>query len=214
MIRIFLFIFTLCLSFGISGQNNKKAVELLEKSAEIFKNSTGIEASFLLKDETAGSKTIHSFEGILKSKEEKFVIDMPDMQTWFDGKTQWSFLKSNQEVNITSPTPEEIAIINPVALLRLYKKGYHANYKGIRKINGKEVNEIELVAENGDLPWRKIFLRLDSKSNLPSSILIRDKKGNNTNITFLKIREGLNLPDSAFVFNKKEFPNVEIIDLR
>lgn len=198
----------------IMGQNNKKAIELLEKSAAVFQQSNGIEASFLLKDGMSDPKSIHSFEGTLKSKSNKFVIDLPDMQTWFDGKTQWSFLKSNQEVNITSPTSEEIAAINPVALLRLYKNGYRPVYKGERTVDSNPVAEIELVADKAQLPWRKIFIRLDTRTNLPVSVLIRDKNGRNTDIHFLKIKQNLNFSDSIFVFKKEQFPNVEIIDLR
>ncbi|MEG0947809.1 MAG: LolA-like putative outer membrane lipoprotein chaperone [Bacteroidales bacterium] len=200
--------------FCAGAQNNQKAIELLEKSAQVFKANTGIEASFLLKDGMNDPKNLHSFEGVLKSKQSRFMIDLPEIRTWFDGKTQWSYLKSNREVNITSPTEEEIAAVNPVALLRLYQNGYRAVYKGERTIKGEKVAEIELLAERKDSPLRKIFVRLNMANYLPVSVLIRDKNGNSSEVTFLKIKQNLNLPDSDFVFNKKEFPEAEVIDLR
>lgn len=198
----------------IMTAQNQKAIELLDKSVDVFKKNTGIEASFLLKDEISDSKATHSFEGILKSRQNRFMIDMPDVRTWFDGKTQWSYLKSNREVNVTSPTEEEVAAINPVALLQLYKNGYRPVYKGERHVKGEPVAEVELVAERKNAPWRKIFLRLNTKTYLPVSVLIRDKNGRSSEIIFLKIKQNLNLPDADFVFNKGDYPEAEVIDLR
>lgn len=201
------------LPFMLTAQN-QKAITLLDKSANVLKTNTGIEASFLLKDQMSDPKATHSFEGVLKSRQNKFMIDMPDVRTWFDGTTQWSYLKSNKEVNVTNPTEEEIAAINPISLLQLYKHGYRPAYKGEQTVKGAPIADIELTAENKNMPWRKINLRLNTKTYLPASILIHDKNGRSSEIIFLKVKQNLNLSDSNFVFNQGDYPDAEIIDLR
>jgi len=55
------------------------------------------------------------------AKHNKFKLEMPDMETWFDGKTQWVWIKSTNEVNVSTPSSAEIAAISPLALLNIYK---------------------------------------------------------------------------------------------
>lgn len=46
--------------------------------------------------------------GVIELKGEKFVLKTDDGITWFDGKTQWSYLRSSDEVNISNPTGTEL----------------------------------------------------------------------------------------------------------
>lgn len=52
-------------------------------------------------------------------KGNKFKIEIPDAITWFDGTTQWVYIKDTDEVNITNPTGDELQAIS-----RLYSSIY------------------------------------------------------------------------------------------
>ena len=51
-------------------------------------------------------KVSESLDGTVDIKGDKFVLKTPDMITWFDGTTQWSFVERNEEVNVSTPTGE------------------------------------------------------------------------------------------------------------
>jgi outer membrane lipoprotein-sorting protein len=76
------------------------------------------------------------------------------------------------------------------------------------------VAEVEMIADNDKTAWRKLFVRINTQTNLPLSVVIRDKNGNTATINFKSIKQGLNLTDKDFVFNKADYPGVDIIDLR
>ena len=57
--------------------------------------------------------------GTLLLKGNQFYLNSGGIQSWFDGKTQWSYLESSEEVNVSNPTPEELQTINPYALLSI-----------------------------------------------------------------------------------------------
>ena len=67
-------------------------------------------------------------------KGNKFCLESGGIKTWFDGKTQWSYVEQNEEVNVSSPTPEEIQSVNPYALLTAYKKGFNYRYVAKRPV--------------------------------------------------------------------------------
>ena len=196
------------------GAQTQKATEVLDRAASAIKQSSGLQASFTLKDGISDARQTQTYEGTLTCRQQKFVVDLPQARTWFDGTTQWSYLKANGEVSVTTPTAEEIASINPLALLDLYKHGYRLSYKGSRTVDDQKVDEVEMVADNDKTAWRKIFVRLNAQTSMPVSVVIRDKNGRTAEVSFTKIKQGLNLTDSDFVFNKADYPGVEVIDLR
>ena len=104
--KIYLLVLAFCLSTGVFAQKDKQAREVLDKTAAAMKNAGGIRAVF------GGTSN-----GTLLLKGEQFYLNSGGVQSWFDGKTQWSYLESSGEVNISSPTPEELQGINPYSLL-------------------------------------------------------------------------------------------------
>lgn len=205
-------LFPLC--FAANAQSSEKAIAILEKSAKLFESGSGVEATFILKDNSSESGIPQSFEGTLRNRGNKFYISTPDTDTWFDGTTQWSYLKSNREVNITSPSEDETEVLNPVSLLRLYKRGFKVSYKGEKNIGNQKVQEVEFTPTTKDIPWKKVYICINMTTFQPVSILIHNKNGSETDIKFQNINHNVNFKDSDFVFDAKRYPGVELIDLR
>lgn len=209
--RVFLLVFLAGMATGSYAQD---AVSILEKAAAAYEKSNGLRAHFIMQARSDEQKMSESFEGTLDLKGDKFVLKIPDMITWFDGTTQWSYVDRNEEVNVTTPTGEELQMTNPALLLRLYKKGFTPSYKGESTApNGKAAYEVELTPEKKGTIL-KVQLQIEKLSGLPGSITVLAKNGLTNTIRISKIETGINQPDSYFVFNEKEYPDAEIIDLR
>ena len=43
---------------------------------------------------------------------------------WFNGKTQWSYMPSTNEVNVSTPNEVQQAAMNPYTFINMYKSGY------------------------------------------------------------------------------------------
>ncbi len=97
------------LSFGQSAK------DILEKVAAKITNKSGVTASFKMESEKMGTTT-----GTIAVKGKKFQASTPQAITWFDGKTQWTYLKSNDEVNVSTPTPQQLQAINPYTFIYIY----------------------------------------------------------------------------------------------
>lgn len=207
-----IFVFVLCLSllpFYTKGQDTKN---ILDKAVAIFEKSSGLQADY---DATVfrGNQKQGDSQGTIYVKKEKFHISTPQLLAWFDGKTQWMLLKNSDEVNVTVPTKEEIRKNNPYSFIYIYKKGYALSHQ-TTNYNNKKCYQVKLKAQNPHQKIKEVYLTIDAKTYLPLYIEIAEDKNIRTQIKVRKVKNNQNFSNSLFVFNKKEYPNIEIIDLR
>jgi outer membrane lipoprotein-sorting protein len=144
-------------------------------------------------------------------KGEKFYFHSGQIQSWYDGKTQWSYVADTEEVNISHPTPEELQGINPYFILVNYQENFNSSHKGMKSHEGKQVQEIVLVPKGNANERITLWI---SKMNYPIYIKVENngKPVNEINVKTIQKQE--QITDHAFRFNKSLYPNAEIIDLR
>lgn len=199
--KIYLLVLAICLSVSGFAQKDKQAREMLDKTAHALAQAGGVRATF-------GGTT----EGTLLLKGDKFYLKSGGVQSWFDGKTQWSYLESSEEVNVSSPTPEELQTINPYSLLSIYKKGYNYKYAGAKSRNGKQGYEVILTPEREqDIASITLFV---SKAYQPLYIKVEQSNNSVNEIIVTSYQTHQPLDDTAFRFDKKKYPDAEVIDLR
>ena len=207
--HIFLLLLCACTLMPVQAQ---KAQDILDKTAVKLKNSGGIEAVF---EATAfkGTKETGSAGGTIKVKGNKFKIESSSLTTWFDGKTQWTLLAGSDEVNVSTPTAAELQAINPYSFINIYKKGYAATLSKA-SYEGKSVHEVRLVATSKNSNMPKILLTIDPSTLLPLSVRFKNAKGDWTRIRVRSIKTGRQFANTAFTFDAKQHPGIEVIDLR
>ena len=190
------------------------AITILDKTAALFESSNGVKTQFTLRTLAPRQGITESFEGTLDVKGDKFVLQTPDMTTWFDGKTQWSYVDRNDEVNVTNPTGEELQMTNPTLIFQQYKKDYTVSLLGeCTAPNGKSAYTIELLPKKkGEI--QRVEILIEKNSGMPAAITIESKNEMSNAVRISKIETGINQPDNYIVFNEKDFPDVDIIDLR
>lgn len=202
------------LSLPLVAQQSLQAKDVLDKTVAAFRKAGGVKAEFTVKTMTNG--VVESAErGTIQLKGEKFVLHTSGMKTWFDGKTQWSYVENNDEVNVSNPTSEELQQINPYAFLYMYQKGYSYQMGTISSFGGRTVWKVVLNAKDKKRELEKIILYVEKDTFVPVYILLQQRgQQARTEITVTSCRLRQNYADSVFVFNPKQYPNVEIIDLR
>lgn len=201
MKKLFTLWMLLLLPHWLFAQSNAKAGEVLDKVAISLSDKEGIRYEF------KGTEN-----GFLLIKEEKFYLNNGNIQSWYDGTTQWSYVAATEEVNISHPTPEELRDINPYFILKSYKANYNYTYKGEQTRNGVKGHEIVLTPKNtNNLQVIRLFI---SKSNHPMALRIERNGETISEINITSYQTNQNLEDGMFRFNKSLYPNAEIIDLR
>lgn len=201
----------LCLPALLPAQ---QAASVLDKAARAYEVANGIKATFTMHIRSDKQQIRESFEGEIQIKGNKFQLNTPDMLSWFDGKTQWTYMLRTEEVNVSNPDGDELMFTNPAFLLKNYKKGFDAEFKGeSTSANGKLAYDISLTPRKKSNVSR-VDLQIEKQSNLPASVTVASKDGMINTIRITNLETGLNQPDTEFVFNASRFPEAEIIDLR
>lgn len=192
----------------------QSATAILDQAAAAYASANGIQVSFNMLTKTPTHPAGEAFEGSIQMKGEKFLLVTPGIRTWFDGTTQWSYVERNEEVNVTTPSGDELRFTNPMVLLGSYQKGFQATYQGeSTAASGKTVYDIVLTPKKkSDIT--KVELAIEKFSSLPASISVSSKNGVSTTIQISKIQKGVNQADGIFVFNEADYPDAEVIDLR
>ena len=199
MKKHFAIIMMLLLSVGAQAESAKR---ILDKAAATVSNPGGVQAHFQMISTQFGTT-----EGEIAVKGNKFHATTPDATIWFDGKTQWTYMKGNDEVNISNPTEAQLQAINPYNFINIYKKGY--------KLEAWKVEhfyEVHLIPTDKNRKIQEMYIVVDETSYHPTHVKMKQKdKWSTIVISRLKTAS---LSDNLFKFNSKDFPQAEIIDLR
>lgn len=204
----------LLLSVASYAQSSAESKAILDKASQLFEQSEGVKLSFILSPDNPEGGAFEPQEGVAFVKRNKFKLDMPYTTTWFDGTTQWVLLKDANEVNISSPTDEELISISPLGLLNMYKTNYVLKKPVAGSFNGKATTEIEMFPINKSQDFESLTITLNNKTNSVVMVKFTTRDGNKNKLTISDYNSNNKFTDELFQFNKKNHPGVEIIDLR
>ena len=197
------------------GHSDPDAKLILDKASAKIKSYKAVQATFTLElqDEQGNSQGIK--KGKILMKGNKYKMDLTGQEIFNDGKTNWTYDKSSNEVTITKPDPSSNSLASPQTLLtNFYDKNFLYKMNGEQKLGGKTVQEIEMTPTDKTRNFHKIYLYIDKKSHLVSSFKILDKNGNRYIYTINNLNGKATISDASFTFNKAAHPGVEEVDLR
>ena len=184
-------------SFGAA----QTAKEVLDKCAATLTAKEGLRADFTMESAQYGSAS-----GTIAVKGRMFHATTSVAAMWFDGKTQWTYMKKNDEVNVTTPSESELQAFNPYNFINMYKKGYKYSMTTADKSY-----KVHLTA-TGSKKISEMFITVDKSSYQPSEVkMLQGKKWTTFTISNLK---KVAMADAEFRFNSKDYPTAEVIDLR
>lgn len=187
---------------SMAQSNPAQARAILDKTSKVIGHKSGVSAAFTLNNPTTGNVS-----GTIAVKGGKFNARTPQAIVWFNGKTQWTYMKKNNEVNISTPTQAQQQMMNPYTFINVYKTGYKMSST---KAGGSY--EVHLVAQNQKRSIQEMYVTVNSKTYVPSRVKMKHN-GRWYTVTISNF-SAKKLPDSLFTFNSKDYPSAEVIDLR
>ena len=196
------------------AQNDPKALDVLNKASAAYNKAGGVKAGFTIKVLAKGGAVKDNLSGNILLKGSKFKIETGDMTTWFDGTNQWVFIQANNEVNLSKPNSRELLMINPVNVFQLYKHGFNSKLLSDKAVNGKKLVQVELKPYTQNETILSIVAAFDKASYRPVTIYITNKDKSGSRISIGSYLTGQIYTDAMFIFQPKDYPDTEVVDLR
>ena len=205
------FLFISNLSFA---QSDPEAKAILAGVSKKYRSYDVIKAEFIYSIKNPQANINESQAGVLysKSKANKYKVAVANQELISDGKVQWTYLKADNEVQLSEIDNTSNAI-NPAKIFTMYEKGFKYVYLGETTIGGRKYQNIEL-APLQTRSFSKIKLRIDKVNKQISNVVVNDKNGNVYTYYIKSFTPNVKVSDAIFSFNAKAHPGVDVVDLR
>lgn len=195
---------------GLAAQNNAEAEKIINQLISSVQ-TTAVRTGFKLTINEKNAVNSQTVTGSFTLKGSRFILDMGNAKVWFDGKTQWSYMSSDNEVSITEPTQEELAGINPMAIIAGFK---NKSVTKFAKVQNGSNHVIELTPLQGKTDFRKVEVQINKSTGNLVSVKLTDKKGATSFLILTNYQKAGNITDKSFTFDKSAYKGVILNDLR
>jgi chaperone LolA len=196
------------------GSNDPLAKKILDGVSARFKTFKAIQATFTLMAEDPQGRVQGNKKGTLWIKGTKYRVAISGQEIICDGQNIWTYDKSANEVTITEVDPTGNGITPQKLFTNFYDKDFLYKLNGEKKEGGKVVQEIELTPTDKSRNFHKVYLLVDKKTQVISTTKILEKSGNRYSYSVNTFQGNAQVADNRFLFDPKQFPGVEVIDLR
>lgn len=188
----------------LTGMGATSATSVLQRSAAKIKGAESLHVSYTA---TADGNTS---AGSLVLQGDMFTISSPGMMSWYDGKSQWTYSTHIGEVNIITPTPEEISQINPFAIVKSFSTDYTPSL--LKSPAGSSI--VRLVAKNKKSDISQAEITIDDRTSYPTRVVLTMANRQKVTINIKDVKAGKKLPVANFRYSSARFPGVNVVDLR
>ena len=190
------------------------AKRILDAVSANFRTFKSPQASFTYTVENAQGKALSTKKGVVGMRGNKYHVTMSGMEIFSDGRTSWNYDKSANEVTINNANSSGSAMTPQKLITNFYDKEFLYKLNEEKKIGNKTVHEIEMTATDKRRPFHKVYVWVDKAAKTIHSAKFLEKSGNRYTYTVNSIKPNAALPDTYFVFDRKKYPGVEVVDLR
>jgi outer membrane lipoprotein-sorting protein len=194
------------------AQAKKTSEDILKQVSEKTKSFQTIRIGFTYNMDNPSAKIHETENGILLVKGDQYKLDIAGQKVISDGKTSWTFIAESNEVQINSVDNNENAL-TPTKLLTSYSEDYKSKLVNEITKDGRALYVIELKP-NAEKNFTSVELQIDKELYRIMRIAIQDKSGNTFSYLVTKFETNVTVKDTDFTFSDKDYPGVEVIDMR
>lgn len=186
-----------------------KAATILNAMSAKYKDMKTYKADFNYSSEGG-----LDLKGEVTVKGDKFRLKMGGQEIFNDAKTMSTYVKETNEVNVQDYDPAELGDLNPTQIFKAYKKNYKSKFLKESKEGGQTYETIELAPTSNYAKIAKVQLKVNKQDKSIKSWRILMSNGQQVTYTITSFQPDVTVADSYFAFNAKQYPGVEVIDLR
>ena len=191
------------------AQGDKKSSAILEAMSNKYQKIKSFKAAFTYTPE--GGKPL---KGEATVKGTKFRLKMAGQEIFNDGKLMATYIKETNEVNLQDFDPTATGDLDPTKIYTAYKKGFKYAFLKEQKEGAKSLEVVELTPTKKDSQVNKVQIAVNKADKSINSWTIFQKNGQEVTYKVNEFQPDVAVADTYFAFNAKQYPGVEVVDLR
>ena len=192
------------------GKSDPDAKKILDAVSAKFKSFKSVQSNFTLKIENAANKLIDSKKGTVYMKGTKYRIKVAGQDIFCDDSNVWTVDPASKEITLTKLDPSN----NTITPQKLFTNFYDKDFLYKLNSDAKGVQEVELTPIDKSKLFHKVIVFINKATQTISSTKIFEKAGNRYTYNVSSMNTKSVIPDATFVFNQKNYPGMELVDLR
>jgi len=182
--------------------------KILDKVSGVLQSYDVVQADFNFALENKEADIYDNYDGSLVMQDEKFRLSVMGMLAFCDGKTMWVYMEDFNEASIMDPSESDF--FNPKSIFNIYKEDFNLKYLG--KEDGLHKIELTPLEDNDD--YKLLILKTDPVKNHIKEVFYESHDGNNYIIKIKNMLPDVQVDDRFFMFDKTNYPGVEVYDMR
>ena len=215
MKKVTLLIISLFATLLLVAQGSVPQMEILDQVAAKTEKYVGLKIDFTLYVENLHNAKRDSYKGNAIYKTGLYKMDIMGQVVYYDGKTNWTYLRDAEEISITNNGDNEAFMTNPQAILKDYKSKFKVNFISDKFEKNRALLEFDFFPKQiENKKYSKITIRSDKTKKQIFSVRYVGKDGVNYLIEIDKMLENPTISDSEVKFSKALYPDADIIDMR
>ena len=184
----------------------------LKKIAEKTKQYSTIKVEFIYHFDNEKSKIHESKDGDILIQGNKYRMNIPGQLIINDGVTSWTYLKDAEEVTIKN-YKETKESISPQKIVSDYNKDFKPKLIKEYSENGKRLMLIDLTPKV-TRSFYKVRVVVDKNALQIKSTEFYEKDGTRFSYEVKKLTPNVKTDVKTFSFDVKDYPGVEVNDMR
>lgn len=195
------------------AQYDKEAKAVLDAMSAKYKAIASFKASIDYSMVNEADGVNDSFKGSIAVKGDMYSIKMGGQEIINNGKTVWTYLPDDNEVNIDNHNAEA-GDITPSTIYTIYQKGYKYIMLAPVTVGGTKYDVVDLISNNKEAQFYKIRLEIAKTDKTLRKFTMFDNEGSEFSYTISNFNSSVSLKDSDFEFDLNKHKDVDVIDLR
>lgn len=196
------------------GKNDPDAKKILDAVSAKFKSFKTAKATFTYKVENSAGKVLSSKNGTISMKGTKYRVSIVGQEIFCDGTNLWTYDKNANEVTITKFDADANTLTPQKLFTNFYDNDFLYKLNGEKKQGTKTIQEIEMTPTDKNKPFHKVFVFVDKVAKTITGTKVLEKSGSRYNYVVNSLVPNTTIADNSFVFDAKNYPGVEVVDLR
>ena len=192
------------------GNSDPNAKKILDAVSAKFKSFKSVQSNFSLKIENAANKIMGNKSGTVFMKGTKYRIKVVGQDIFCDGSNVWTVDAAAKEITLTRLDPSN----NTITPQKLFTNFYDKDFLYKLNSDAKGIQEIELTPLDKSKMFHKVILFINKAAKTITSTKVFEKAGNRYTYTVSGMNTTTVISDATFTFNQKNYPGMELVDLR